>query len=78
MRLGFRLIGHKAFFGVILIPLSEFKNLNCHIFAISHKEFKALTNEDDAKMFENEPNDKKNIVDVKGVRNKNKKEIIFD
>ena len=61
----------KRFYGVDLVPLSEFQNLDCLIIAVAHKEFKALSNEDIAKMFKDEPNDKKVIVDVKGVRNKN-------
>lgn len=60
----------KRFYGVDLVSLDEFKNLDCLIIAVAHKEFKALTNEDIEKMFKDEPNDKKVIVDVKGVRNK--------
>ena len=60
----------KRFYGVDLISLDDFKNLDCLIIAVAHKEFKALTNEDIEKMFKDEPNDKKVIVDVKGVRNK--------
>ena len=44
--------------------------MDCLIIAVAHKEFKALTNEDLAKMFKDEPNDRRIIVDVKGVRNK--------
>ena len=40
------------------------------IIAVAHKEFKSLSTEDISKMFKEEPNDKKVIVDVKGVRNK--------
>lgn len=61
----------KRFYGVDLVPISEFKDLDCLIIAVAHKEFKALTDEDLAKMFKNETNDKKVIVDVKGVRDKN-------
>jgi len=60
----------KRFYGVDLVSLDEFKDLDCLIIAVAHKEFKALTNEDIEKMFKDEPNDKKVIVDVKGVRNK--------
>ncbi len=61
----------KRFYGVDLVPLDEFKDLDCLIIAVAHKEFKALTNDDIERMFKNEPNEKKVIVDVKGVRNKN-------
>lgn len=60
----------KRFYGVDLVPISEFKELDCLIIAVAHKEFKTLTNEDIAKMFKIESNFKKVIVDVKGVRNK--------
>ena len=60
----------KRFYGVDLVPIEEFKDLDCLIIAVAHKEFKALTNEDIEKMFKNEPNGSKVIVDVKGVRNK--------
>ncbi len=60
----------KRFYGVDLVPLDEFKDLDCLIIAVAHQEFKALTNDDIAKMFKNEPNNNKVIVDVKGVRNK--------
>ena len=60
----------KRFYGVDLVSLDEFKDLDCLIIAVAHKEFKSLTNDDIAKMFKDEPNDKKVIVDVKGVRNK--------
>ncbi len=60
----------KRFYGVDLVPVSDFKDLDCLIIAVAHKEFKALTNEDIAKMFKDEPNAKKVIVDVKGVRSR--------
>ncbi len=60
----------KRFYGVDLVPIEQLKDLDCLIVAVAHKEFKALTNDDIAKMFKNEPNDRKIIVDVKGVRNK--------
>ena len=60
----------KRFYGVDLVSLDEFKDLDCLIIAVAHKEFKTLTNEDIGKMFKDESNDKKVIVDVKGVRNK--------
>ena len=61
----------KRFYGVDLVPLTEFKDLDCLIIAVAHKEFKALTNGNIAAMFKDEPNENKVIVDVKGVRNKN-------
>lgn len=60
----------KRFYGVDLVSLDKFKDLDCLIIAVAHKEFKVLTNDDIEKMFKDEPNDKKVIVDVKGVLNK--------
>lgn len=60
----------KRFYGVDLVSLDAFKNLDCLIIAVAHKEFIALTNEEIEQMFKDEPDDKKVIVDVKGVRNK--------
>lgn len=60
----------KKFYGVDIVPISELRDLDCLIIAVAHKEFKALTNEDIAVMFKSEPNDRKVIIDVKGVRNK--------
>lgn len=60
----------KRFYGVDLVPISEFRELDCLIIAVAHKEFKTLSNEDIEEMFKAEPNDRKVIVDVKGVREK--------
>lgn len=60
----------KKFYGVDLVSIEELKDLDCLIIAVAHQEFKALTNEDIAQMFKDEPNDKKVIIDVKGVRSK--------
>lgn len=60
----------KRFYGVDLVPISEFRELDCLIIAVAHKEFKTLSNEDIEGMFKAEPNDRKVIVDVKGVREK--------
>ena len=60
----------KRFYGVGLVSLDEFHDLDCLIIAVAHKEFKALTNEDIAKMFINKDNSKNVIIDVKGVRSK--------
>ncbi|MEE1025484.1 MAG: nucleotide sugar dehydrogenase, partial [Acutalibacteraceae bacterium] len=61
----------KKFYGVDLVPISEFKDLDCLIIAVAHQEFKALSVEDIDAMFKDEPNSKKIVVDVKGVREKN-------
>lgn len=60
----------EKFYGVNLVNIEEFKDLDCLIIAVAHQEFKALSNEYLANMFKDVPNDKKIIVDVKGVRQK--------
>ena len=61
----------KRFYGVDLVDIGELNDLDCLIIAVAHKEFKALSNEDLGRMFKNEDNSHRIIVDVKGVRNKN-------
>ena len=61
----------KRFYGVDLVDIGELNDLDCLIIAVAHKEFKALSNEDLGRMFKDEDNSRKIIVDVKGVRNKN-------
>lgn len=60
----------KKFYGIDMISMEELKDLDCLIIAVAHKVFKDLSNEEIAAMFRNEPNDRKVIVDVKGVRSK--------
>lgn len=60
----------KRFYGVDLVDISEFKDLDCLIIAVMHKEFKELSNEDIQKMFKEKDNSKNIIIDVKGARNK--------
>ena len=51
-------------------PAEELRDLDCLIIAVSHKEFKALSNKDIDAMFKDGPNGGKIIIDVKGARNK--------
>ena len=60
----------KKFYGVDLVDISEFKDLDCLIIAVMHKEFKELTNDQIQKMFKEKDNSKNIIIDVKGARNK--------
>lgn len=61
----------RRFYGVDLVNISEFHDLDCLIIAVAHKEFKQLTIEQLDKMFKLESGKEKIIVDVKGVLNKN-------
>ncbi len=61
----------KAFYGVDLVSESELKDLDCLIIAVAHKEFKKLTMDAVGAMFRDVPNEKKVVVDIKGIRDKN-------
>lgn len=54
-------------YGVTLTKLSDVKDADCVIVAVAHNEFKALSLSDIDKMFKNMDNDKKVLVDVKGL-----------
>jgi UDP-N-acetyl-D-galactosamine dehydrogenase len=60
----------KRFYDIDLVDISEFKDLDCLIIAVMHKEFKTLSNEDIAKMFKDNDSNKNIIIDVKGARKK--------
>ena len=60
----------KAFYGVDLVSMSELTELDCLIVAVAHKEFRDLSDADIDAMFKDMPNEKKIIIDVKGVRDK--------
>ena len=66
----------KKFYNVNLVELSEFKDLDCLIIAVMHKQFKELSNEEIHKMFKDENNSKNIIIDVKGARNKKELEAL--
>ena len=66
----------KKFYGVDLVDISEFKDLDCLIIAVMHKQFKELTNDQIHMMFKNEDNSKNIIIDVKGARNKRELEAL--
>lgn len=58
----------KRFYGVDLKPLSELRDLDCLIIAVSHRAFKSITDAELSAMFR----DEKILIDVKGIRDKDK------
>lgn len=60
----------KKFYGVDLVSIDEFIDLDCLIIAVAHKEFAELTNEDIGRMFAGNDKSKDVIIDIKGIRNK--------
>ncbi len=61
----------KRFYGVDLVSLDRFRDLDCLIIAVAHEVFRAIRTDEIAAMFRDEPNSRKVIIDVKGVRNRN-------
>lgn len=66
----------KKFYGIDLVDISEFKDLDCLIIAVMHKQFKELSNDSIQKMFKDKDNTKNIIIDVKGARNKRELETL--
>jgi UDP-N-acetyl-D-galactosamine dehydrogenase len=60
----------KHEYGLEFVPLSKIKEMDCLIIAVSHKEFLKMSVSDFDKMFKSVSNDKKVIIDVKGVLNR--------
>ena len=60
----------ERFYNVKLKTLQDLKNLDALVIAVAHTEFANLSTEDFDKMFGDVENNKKVIVDVKGVLNK--------
>ena len=57
-------------YGVTLTELKDVENADCIILAVAHKDFKELTVNELDKLFVKTSNDKKVLVDVKGILNK--------
>lgn len=60
----------KRFYGVDLVPISEMKDLDCLIIAVGHTEFRELNDADIERMFRDESNENRVLVDVKGILSK--------
>jgi UDP-N-acetyl-D-galactosamine dehydrogenase len=58
------------FYGIHLCPFANLKDLDCLIIAVAHDAFANLEGPSLDSLFRQEPNDKKVIIDVKGLLNK--------
>lgn len=56
-------------YGVSLTRLEDITDADCVIVAVAHNEFKAMNLEDIRHLFKNGPDDKKVLIDVKGLYN---------
>lgn len=61
----------KNEYGLDLHSIDEMKNLDAIILAVSHEEYLKLTKEDIDKLYKDVDNDKKVLLDLKGILNKN-------
>ena len=60
----------EKFYNIKLHEIEDLNNLDCLVIAVAHKEFMEISNEELGKMFKDVPNNKKVIVDVKGIKNR--------
>ena len=60
----------KREYSVDLVALNTIKDADCIVLAVAHNEFKTLSIDDIDKMFVKEDNDKKVLVDVKSIFNR--------
>lgn len=54
-------------YGIVLTDLKDIKDADCIIVAVAHNEFKELLLKDYWRMFKNTDNEKKVLIDVKGI-----------
>lgn len=57
----------KSEYGIDLLNISELKNMDCIVLAVSHNVFKDLSLEDIDSLFGDFPNNEKVIIDIRGV-----------
>ncbi len=62
----------KKLYNLNLVSMEELKDIDCLIIAVAHNEFKSLSTKRLLDMFKNEPNEKKVIVDIKSICDKEK------
>jgi len=68
----------EKFYNIKLHDLKDLNNLDCLVIAVAHKEFLEISNDVISKMFKDMPTNKKVIIDVKGIKNKEEmKELGF-
>jgi UDP-N-acetyl-D-glucosamine/UDP-N-acetyl-D-galactosamine dehydrogenase len=61
----------KKKYGISLVNLKDVKDADCLVFAVAHDEFKNLTLKENDNMFLSDRNNKKIIIDVKSMFDKN-------
>lgn len=61
----------EKFYNIKLHDMSDLHDLDALVIAVAHQEFMKISNEDIDAMFKKIPNNRKVIVDVKGIRDRN-------
>ncbi len=61
----------KRLYNIEFVALSEIKEMDALVIAVSHREFKELSLSDMNKMFKNENSNRKILIDVKGIFDRN-------
>jgi UDP-N-acetyl-D-galactosamine dehydrogenase len=64
----------KALYGIDFIDRKEIKNMNIVLIAVSHNEFLQLDMSDIDNLFDEIPNEKKILIDIKGILDRKKYE----
>lgn len=64
----------EKFYNIKLHGIEDLNNLDCLVIAVAHKEFMEISNDELGKMFKDVPNNRKVIIDVKGI--KDRKEML--
>lgn len=57
-------------YGVELQPMDHIRNMDAVILAVAHEEFKLMTQSELDKLFKDDTNSKKVLVDIKGLLNR--------
>jgi len=58
-------------YGFGLVDINDLKDMDALVFAVAHKEYKALSVEEMDRLFKDCPNNKKIVIDVKSILDKN-------
>lgn len=61
----------KNHYGIEIEPVEDIQNVDAIVIAVSHNQFTNFSRNDFDKMFRQESNDKKILIDIKGILNRN-------
>ena len=64
----------KNIYGIEFVDIDKIKDCDAVILAVAHEQFKTLTMDDFEKMFKSNGNNKKVLIDIKGLLSRNEYE----